>query len=157
MSRYRSSVIIITTNEICRKFIKTTEVSYHINETIYQTSWESTLCVVHMVRYPLKFESWKNYKVVTADLKRVYRSATEDEALLELERFAETWDGQYPQIAKSWRTHWHNPNTLFNYPKDTAGQFTTLMPLNLLTTLSVKLSRSGKASPAGIQQGKWCT
>lgn len=71
-----------------------------------------------MVRNSLKYVSWKDYKVVTADLKRVYRSATEDEALLELERLAEKWDGQYPQIRKSWRTHWHNLNTLFNYPED---------------------------------------
>ncbi len=76
------------------------------------------LCIVHMVRNSLKYVYWKNYKAVTADLKRVYRSATEDEALLELERFTEIWDGQYPQISKSWRNHWQNLNTLFNYPED---------------------------------------
>ncbi|MEC9320230.1 MAG: IS256 family transposase, partial [Pseudomonadota bacterium] len=87
-----------------------------INAVFPQTHIQ--LCIVHMVRNSLKYVSWKDYKAVTADLKRVYRSATEDEALLELERFAETWDGQYPQISKSWRTHWHNLNTLFNYPED---------------------------------------
>ncbi len=40
------------------------------------------LCIVHMVRNSLKYVSWKDYKAVTADLKRVYRSATEEEALL---------------------------------------------------------------------------
>ena len=75
------------------------------------------LCIVHMVRNSLKYVSWKDCKAVTADLKLIYRSSTEEEALLELERFAEKWDNQYPQIAKSWRTNWDNLNTLFNYPE----------------------------------------
>ena len=75
------------------------------------------LCIVHMVRNSLRYVSWKDYKAVTADLKLIYRSSTEEEALLELERFAEKWDNQYPQIAKSWRTNWDNLNTLFNYPE----------------------------------------
>ena len=75
------------------------------------------LCIVHMVRNSLKYVSWKDYKAVSADLKLIYRSSTEEEALLELERFAEKWDNQYPQIAKSWRANWDNLNTLFNYPE----------------------------------------
>ena len=54
------------------------------------------LCIVHMVRNSLKYVSWKDYKAVTADLKLIYRSATEDEALLELERFGGIWNAQYP-------------------------------------------------------------
>ena len=73
------------------------------------------LCIVHMVRNSLKFVPWKNYREVTADLKRIYRSATEDEASLELDRFAEKWDEQYPQISKSWRAHWPNLITIFSY------------------------------------------
>ncbi len=37
------------------------------------------LYIVHMVRNSLKYVSWKDYKAVTADLKQVYRSATEEE------------------------------------------------------------------------------
>ncbi|GAM71205.1 mobile element protein [Vibrio sp. JCM 19236] len=58
---------------------------------------------------------WKDYKAVTTDLKHLCRSTTEDEESLELERIAEVWDGQYPQISKSWRNHWQNLNTLINY------------------------------------------
>ncbi|MFZ6713445.1 transposase, partial [Undibacterium sp. TC9W] len=39
------------------------------------------LCIVHMVRNSLKYVSWKDYKEVTADLKRIYQSATEEQAL----------------------------------------------------------------------------
>lgn len=33
--------------------------------------------------------TWKDYKAVTADLKQVYQSASEEEALLALDRFSE--------------------------------------------------------------------
>ncbi|AKS75221.1 transposase, Mutator family protein [Yersinia pestis 1413] len=35
-----------------------------------------------------------------------------------LDKFAEAWDDKYPQISKSWRTHWENLNTFFGYPPD---------------------------------------
>ncbi len=76
------------------------------------------LCIVHRVRNSLKLVPWKDYKAVTADLKRIYQSVTEEEALLELDNFEKTWDSKYPQISRSWRSHWDNLNTIFDYPKD---------------------------------------
>ena len=58
-----------------------------------------------MVRNSLKLVPWKDYKEITSDLKRIYQSVTEQEASLELDRFAEKWDDKYPQISKSWRAH----------------------------------------------------
>ena len=87
-----------------------------INAVFSETNVQ--LCIVHMVRNSLKYFSWKDYKADTADLKRVYRCNTEEEALLELERFGDTWNEQYPQISKSWNAYWQNLNTIFNYPAD---------------------------------------
>ena len=36
------------------------------------------LCIVHMVRNSVKYLPWKDYKAVTADLKKIYQSKTED-------------------------------------------------------------------------------
>ena len=66
----------------------------------------------------MKYVPWKDYKPVSADLKRIYQSVTEEEALLALDQFANHWDEKYPQISRSWRTHWENINTLFSYPDD---------------------------------------
>jgi len=71
-----------------------------------------------MVRNSLKFVSWKDYKELSSDLKRIYQSTTEEEARRELECFSEKWDTKYPQISKSWRSHWPNLITLFDYPAD---------------------------------------
>ena len=35
-----------------------------------------------------------------------------------LDSFADDLDEKYPQISKSWRAHWENLNTFFNYPPD---------------------------------------
>jgi len=106
------------------------------------------LCIVHMVRNSLKYVSWKDYKAVTADLKRVYRSATEDEALLELDRFSEIWDDQYPQIAKSWRNHWQNLNTLFNYPEDIRKAIYTTNAIESLNSVIRKAIKKRKIFPS---------
>ncbi len=66
----------------------------------------------------MKYVPWKDYKAVTADLKKIYKPVTEDEALLELDNFSNRWDNKYPQLSRSWRSHWHNLNTLFGYPED---------------------------------------
>ena len=47
---------------------------------------EIQLCIVHIVRNSLKYVPWKDYKAVTADLKQIYQSATEEEALQALAR-----------------------------------------------------------------------
>ncbi len=76
------------------------------------------LCIVHMVRNSLKYVVWKDYKAVTRDLKRIYQSITEEEALLALDEFSGRWDDKYPQISRSWKAHWDNLNTLFIYPEE---------------------------------------
>ncbi|UWS33548.1 IS256 family transposase [Erwinia pyrifoliae] len=87
-----------------------------INSVYPQTHIQ--LCIIHMVRNSLKYVSWKDYKAVTGGLKKVYQAPTEEAALMALDKFAGIWDEKYPQISKSWRTHWENLNTFFGYPPD---------------------------------------
>jgi len=116
-----------------------------INTVFPQTQIQ--LCIVHMVRNSLRYVSWKDYKAVTADLKRVYRAATEDEALLELDRFGEAWDSQYPQITKSWHAHWQNLNTLFIYPEDIRRAIYTTNAIESLNSVIRKAIKKRKIFP----------
>jgi transposase-like protein len=106
------------------------------------------LCIVHMVRHSLRYVSWKDYKAVTRDLKLIYRSNTEEEALLELDRFAEAWDTQYPQISKSWRAHWQNLNTIFNYPHDIRKAIYTTNAIESLNSVIRKALKKRKLFPS---------
>ena len=115
--------------------------------TVYPKA-QVQLCIVHMVRNAMRFVSWKEYKAVAADLKRIYRSATEDEALLELDAFAERWDDKYPQISKSWRNHWNNLNTLFKYPEDIRKAIYTTNAIESLNSVIRKAVRKRKLFPS---------
>jgi putative transposase len=105
------------------------------------------LCIVHMIRNSVKFVPWKDYKPVTADLKQIYQSATEEEALLALDQFSERWDGKYPQISRSWRTHWNNLNTLFNYPEDIRKAIYTTNAIESLNSVIRKAIKKRKLFP----------
>lgn len=105
------------------------------------------LCIVHMVRNSVKYVPWKDYKPVTTDLKKIYQSATEDEALLALDEFAQNWDGKYPQISRSWRAHWHNLNTLFGYPEDIRRAIYTTNAIESLNSVIRKAVKKRKLFP----------
>jgi putative transposase len=102
------------------------------------------LCIVHRIRYSLKYVTWKHYKAVTSDLKQVYKSATEEDALLALDRFAEKWDERYPLISKSLRNHWQNLNTLFNYSEEIRKTIYTTNAIESLNSVIRKATNRRK-------------
>lgn len=105
------------------------------------------LCIVHLVRNSLKYVSWKDYKAVTTGLKAVYQAATEELGLQALDKFAEKWDGQYPQISKSWRSHWHNLNTFFAYPADIRKSIYTTNSIESLNSVIRHAIKKRKVFP----------
>jgi len=106
------------------------------------------LCIVHMVRNSLKYVSWKDYKAVTNDLKQIYRSVTEAQAQNELEQFANIWDDKYPQISKSWRAHWPNLITFFNYPPEILKVIYTTNAIESLNSVIRKSVKTRKLFPS---------
>lgn len=76
------------------------------------------LCMVHMVRNSVKYVSYKDLKEVTADLKKIYTSATEENAQLCLQEFAQKWENKYPVIAGIWRRNWAGVIPFFAFPKE---------------------------------------
>jgi putative transposase len=86
-------------------------------ETVYPQTLVQ-LCIVHMVRGSLRFVNWKDRKAVAKDLRTIYQAATEAAGRAALERFAETWDGKYPTISRSWHRHWDELSVFYAYPKE---------------------------------------
>jgi transposase-like protein len=117
-----------------------------INTVYPQTQIQ--LCIVHMVRNSMKYVPWKAYKPVAADLKLIYQSATEEDALLALDRFSERWDESYPQISRSWRANWENLNTLFGYPPDIRKAIYTTNAIESLNSVVRKAVKKRKLFPS---------
>jgi len=86
-------------------------------ETVYpQTAVQ--LCIVHLVRNSLNYVSWKMRKQIADDLKRIYQSATVDEAEQRLAEFEAQWNDAYPSIAQIWRRNWSRIIPFFDYPPE---------------------------------------
>jgi putative transposase len=102
---------------------------------------------VHMVRNSIRYVPWKDYKAVTADLKTIYQASTEDIALKALDDFIERWDEKYPQISRSWKAHWENLNTLFQYPPDIRKAIYTTNAIESLNSVIRKATKKRKVFP----------
>ena len=114
--------------------------------TVYPET-QIQLCIVHMVRNSLKFVPWKDDKAITSDLKRIYQSVTEEDALISLDQFEQRWDSKYPNISRSWRNNWQNVSTLFNYPEDIRKAIYTTNAIESLNSVIRKAIKKRKLFP----------
>jgi putative transposase len=105
------------------------------------------LCVVHMVRNSLRYVPSKDMKAVARDLKAIYNSATLDGAETAVDEFAKKWSSQYPHIEKSWRRHWENLITIFDYPDEIRKIFYTTNAIESLNSVIRKAIRNRKIFP----------
>jgi len=95
---------------------------------------ELQFCIVHQMRNSLKHVVYKDRKEVVGDLKKVYQAATEEMALLELDRFEDKWGEKYPYIGKSWRDSGDNLSTFFKYSPQIRRLIYTTTPIESLTS-----------------------
>ena len=86
-------------------------------EAVFPQTWVQT-CLVHLVRHSLRFVPYRDRRAVAADLKKIYTATDQDVAADELQRFAETWDGRYPTISRSWLEHWERIIPFLAFPPD---------------------------------------
>jgi transposase-like protein len=109
---------------------------------------EVQLCMVHMVRSSVRFVPYKDRKAVTAGLKKIYLSPSEELAAVALEEFAEVWDTTYPMISKSWRSRWNEVIPFFKFSPEirkavhTTNARETKFPLNRSMTRFKKSSNT---------------
>ena len=98
-------------------------------------------CIVHLVRHSLNFCAWKDRKVVSSDLRRIYGAATAEQAAVELDAFEEKWAGKYASIAPAWRRAWQEVIPFFAFdPAIRKTIYTTnaLESLNRVIRKSIK-------------------
>jgi transposase-like protein len=105
------------------------------------------LCIVHLVRAALKYVTEKDSKPVAADLKKIYQSATVQEAEQMLEKFAEVWGAKYPTIVKQWRLKWSDIITLFDFPPPIRKAIYTTNAIESVNSVIRKFTRNRKQYP----------
>ena len=104
-------------------------------------------CIVHQIRNSLKFVNWKERKEVASDLKRIYTSPTEEQAVLELEKFSSKWDKKYPNISKSWHNNWFELCTFFKYSPEIRRLIYTTNPVESFNSKIRKITKTKGSFP----------
>jgi putative transposase len=115
-------------------------------ETVFPQT-EVQLCIVHLVRHSLNFVGWKQRKEVAADLKKIYTSATEDEAEQRLAEFAEKWDERFPMISRSWRSNWPRVIPFFAHPPEIRRVIYTTNAIESLNMSLRKVTKTRSSFP----------
>jgi transposase-like protein len=105
------------------------------------------LCIVHLVRAALRYVSTEDSQQVARDLKKVYQSATVEEAEQALEEFAQAWDDKYPTIAKQWRLKWADIITLFDFPPAIRKAIYTTNAIESVNSVIRKFTKNRKIYP----------
>ncbi len=106
------------------------------------------LCIVHMVRHSLNYVSWKRRPEVATDLKRIYQSATAEEAELRLGEFEAKWDDEYLPIGQSWRRNWPRLIPFFDYPPEIRKVIYTTNAIESVNMSLRKLTKNRGSFPS---------
>ncbi|WP_373317293.1 IS256 family transposase [Chitinibacter tainanensis] len=106
------------------------------------------LCIVHMVRHSLNYVSWKRRKAVAEDLKRIYQSATVEEAEQRLAEFEASWDEEYLPISQSWRRNWPRLIPFFDFPPEIRKVIYTTNAIESMNMSLRKLTKNRGSFPS---------
>jgi transposase-like protein len=72
-------------------------------------------CIIHQIRYSLKYIGSKYQKEFMADLKRVYKAPAKEAAEEALNELKEKWGEKYPMVINSWINNWTELSAYFEY------------------------------------------
>jgi transposase-like protein len=105
------------------------------------------LCIVHLVRASLRYVNAKDSKAVVAALKRIYQSATAEEAAGELDSFEADWGDKYKAVVRLWRGNWDNIIVFFQFLPEIRKVIYTTNAIESLNMVMRKYTRNRRIFP----------
>lgn len=99
-------------------------------------------CIVHMVRTSVRFVSYKDYRAVCKDLRTIYSSADENQALLAFENFSDKWNKKYPEIARKWNESWEELMMFMTFKKHVRRMIYTTNPVEAVHRIMRKTTKA---------------
>lgn len=112
-----------------------------IIEAVYPMSMVQR-CIVHMVRSSTKFVADKDMKKLCSDLRKVYTSATRDQAELAMQAFGENWDGKYKEVRQRWEANWEELMVFMDYSSHVRRMIYTTNPVEALHRVMRKVTKT---------------
>lgn len=105
------------------------------------------LCIVHLVRASLRYVNAKDSKAVVASLKRIYQSATAEEAAAELDALEAEWGDKYRAVVRLWRGNWDNIIPFFQFLPEIRKVIYTTNAIESLNMVMRKYTRNRRIFP----------
>src|SRR5262245_11887459 len=105
------------------------------------------LCIVHLVRASLRYVNAKDSKAVVSALKRIYTSATAEEAARELDAFEADWGAKYRAVVRLWRGNWDNIIPFFQFLPEIRKVVYTTNAIESLNMVMRKYTRNRRIFP----------
>ncbi|AAW74640.1 putative IS1113 transposase [Xanthomonas oryzae pv. oryzae KACC 10331] len=105
------------------------------------------LCIVHLVRASLRYVNAGDSKAVVAALKRIYQSATAEEAAAELEALDTQWGDKYRAVVSLWRGNWDNIIPFLQFVPQIRKVIYTTNAIESLNMVMRKLTRNRRIFP----------
>lgn len=104
-------------------------------------------CIVHLVRASMRYVANRDMKAVAIALRRIYTSATIEDAARELDAFEETWGGKYRAAVRVWRNAWDNVIPMFQFPPEIRKVIYTTNAIESLNMTMRKYTRNRRIFP----------
>lgn len=104
-------------------------------------------CIIHQIRNSLKYVTWSDRKLFTADLRLVYQAATREAAEAQLRKLHEKWGDKYAIAIRSWQNNWEDLATFFAYPAEIRRLIYTTNPVEGYHRQLRKVTKSKGAFP----------
>jgi len=124
-------------------------------EAIYPQT-EVQLCIVHLVAGFAEVCALKHRKVVAADLRRIYRAATAEEAQQNLEEVTRKWSA-YPSVSQVWQRNWDRITPFFHYPcRDSQGDLYHQQRGGTASLVAQDHQNAGRVSQRGVSAENCC-
>jgi transposase-like protein len=131
--------ILIASVDGLKGFVEAIEVAFPTTEV--------QRCIIHQIRASTRYVSYKDVKAFIADLRPVYKAATEKDALGALEEFENKWSEKYAIGVKSWRENWNELSTMFKYSPEIRKMIYTT---NAIENFNRQLRKTTKTKSAFV-------
>jgi putative transposase len=105
-------------------------------------------CVIHQIRFSLKYVTWKDRKAFARDLKAIYQAPTREAAETALLELAEKWEDKYAIPVRSWQNNWEDLATMFDYTPEIRRLIYTTNLIEGYTRQLRKVTKNRAAFPS---------
>ena len=105
------------------------------------------LCIVHLVRASLRYVTAGDSKAVVVALKRIYQSATVEEAAAALDALEAQWGDKYRAVIRLWRGNWDTIIPFFQFLPEIRKVIYTTNAIESLNMVMRKYTRNRRIFP----------